>query len=270
MTYPDPLKAISRKLTSNIVISSTGFKRFGKVNFGGRMALFNYDNSVIVWSAIPYGEEVVKALNLLTDGESTSANVTHLIIPDKEHTLAAKSFKEKYPQLKIIAMETVDLGKDCPIDYTITSKYANKLINAPVLEEIGIKDPVITKNFEFVYLPYHANKELVTFDLNSKILFEADLLFNLTPHEKLEQFSPETGFAEGFYPHLGWSFATRYLQPYSKVGTSMFNKIANSAQSAPGLKQIYNWDFEKIVMCHGNIIELDAKKAFKNTFGKHL
>lgn len=269
MTYPEPLKALSRKLTSNIVISSTGFRRFGKVNFGGRMALFNYDNSVIVWSAIPYGDEVVKALNLLT-GETTKANVTHLIIPDKEHTMAAKSFKQEYPDLKIIAMETVDLGKDCPIDYTITSKYAHKLIDALVMEEIGIKDPAITKNFEFVYLPYHANKELVTYDLNSKMLFEADLLFNMNPKEKLEQFSPEAGFPDGFYPHLGWSFLTRFLHPKSKVGVSMFNRIAASRQSSEGLKQIHKWDFEKIVMCHGNVIEHGAKEAFKDTFGGYF
>lgn len=265
MTYPDPLKAVVRKLTPNVTIASTSFKRFNKVNFGGRMALFNYDGNIIVWSAIPYGEEVAKALSNLT-GEAANHNITHLIIPDLEHTMAAKSFKEKHPNIKIIAMEGVDLGETCPIDHYITSKHANKLIDSTVLKEIGINDPTILNNFQFVYLPYHANKELVTYDLNSKILFEADLLFNLGV-KGLEQFSPATGYPLDYYPHLGWSFPTKYLQPYSKVGISLFNKIANSTRSAEGLKAIYKWDFEQIVMCHGNVIDTNAKESFKNVFG---
>lgn len=268
MTYPNPLKVVTRSLTPNILISSCSFKRFDKVNFGARMALFNYDNSVIVWSAIPYGEEVDKAIQKLTGG--SAFDVTHLIIPDKEHTMAAKSFKEKYPAMKIIAMESVDLGESCPIDYTITSKYANKLIDASVLEEIGIKESAILKNFQFVYLPHHANKELVTYDLNSKILFEADLLFNLGNGEKLEQFSPETGYPEDYNPYLGWSYSSRYLHPDSTVGRFLLNKICNTAQSAEGLKTIYNWDFKLIVMCHGNVIEHDAKTKFKTLFSSVL
>ncbi|KAK7679791.1 hypothetical protein QCA50_017114 [Cerrena zonata] len=208
------------------------------------MALFNYDNSVIVWSAIPYGEEVDKAIQKLTGG--SAFDVTHLIIPDKEHTMAAKSFKEKYPAMKIIAMESVDL------------------------EEIGIKESAILKNFQFVYLPHHANKELVTYDLNSKILFEADLLFNLGNGEKLEQFSPETGYPEDYNPYLGWSYSSRYLHPDSTVGRFLLNKICNTAQSAEGLKTIYNWDFKLIVMCHGNVIEHDAKTKFKTLFSSVL
>ena len=116
MGYPKTLKAVSRKLTNNIVIASCGFTRANTLNFGARMALFNYDNDIVVWSAIPYGDEVVKALELLTGDNGGVFNITHLVVPDKEHTMAARSFKSNYPNMKIIAMETVDLGKDCPID----------------------------------------------------------------------------------------------------------------------------------------------------------
>lgn len=279
MGYPTTLQAISRKLTNDIVIASCGFTRVNTLNFGARMALFNYDNSIVVWSAIPYGDEVIKALKLLTGNENEAFNITHLVIPDREHTLAAKSFKAQYPNMKIIAMESVDLGKDCPIDYTFTSKVGNELIDKRILSEnIGIQDSVILNNFEFVYLPSHKNKELVMFDKNSKILFEADLLFNLgvpgsvSGKTKLEQFSTATGYPENFKPHLGKSFLTRYLQPHSKVGNWMANKVtkASDSETKKGLKAIYDWDFEKIVMCHGNIIESDAKNAFKSVFKSAL
>lgn len=257
---------ISRKLSPHIVVASSSFKRFNKINFGARMALFHYDNSVVVWLALPYGEEVAKAIQLVTGGDKSP--VTHLIVPDREHTMAAKSFKAEFPELKIIAMDTVTIP-GVNIDHKIGAEYAHKLIDRDVLQEIGIVDEPIVNNFQFVYLPEHANNELVTFDLNSKILFEADLLFNLG-HDDLEQFSVATGFSSKFYPHSGWSYMTRYLQPYSKIGNALINKITNTKKSAEGLRQIYKWDFEQIVMCHGNIIDTEAKAAFKSVFGSVL
>lgn len=265
MGYPNPLKVSTRKITDNVVTSSCAFQLLDRINFGGRMALISQNDNIIVWSAMPYGEEVENALKLLV-GERESYNVSHLIIPNTEHVMAAKSFKKKYPNLKIIASEAVELGESCPIDYKLTTKDGNKVIDSTILEEIGIKDSVITENFEFVYLPFHKNKELVAFDKTSKTIFEADLLSNLDPKQKLEQFSPETGFPENFFPHLGWSFLTRYLQPYSKVGAILANRLNRGVKGAEGIKAIYGWNFERIIMCHGNIIEQGAKDAFAATY----
>jgi len=268
MPYPNPLKIVTQKLTDNILLAASGFKRFDKINFGGRMALFHYNNSVIVWSAMPFGDEVHKAIEKLT-GQSSSP-VAYLIIPDTEHTIAAKLFKAKYPELKIISVELVDLGPETPIDYVVTSKYSKKLIDKQVLQEIGITDPTITDHFEFVYLPDHANKELVMYDKNSKTLFEADLLFNLSTQQPQEQFSEELGFPKNYFPFSGYSFLARYLNPDSSIGNKILNKIANSTASAEGLRIIYGWDFDKIVMCHGNVIKSNAKNEFKKVFGKVL
>lgn len=270
MGYPSNFKAVSRKLTPNTVITSVPFSRANKLNFGGRMALFNYDNQIVVWSAIPYSNEAIEGLRLLT-GKENGFNVTHLIVPDKEHTIAAGSFKTAYPNLKVIAMESV-LVPGVSIDYVVKDSQGGTLLNKASLLEIGITESVILDNFEFVYLPHHKNKELVMYDRNSKILFEADLLFNLGVEgtvdgsTTLEQYSPETGYEKGFRPHTGWSYPTRYLQPHSKVGNYLMNKIAESSKSKEGLQAVYDWDFQKIVMCHGNVIEKDAKQSFKSVF----
>lgn len=264
--YPNPLKSVIRNLTDNVVITSTPFTRAHTMNFGARMSLFNYNNEIIVWSAIPYGSEVVKSLKQLT-GKDDDFNVTYLIIPDVEHTMAAKSFKDKYPDLKIIGTEDV---KNFPfaIDYKITKKHSNTLIDRQVLSDIGIKDESILENFEFVYLPSHANKELVMFDKKSKILFQADLFLNLGPAgNKLEQYSPETGYPANFNPHGGLSFITRYTHPDSGFFKGVVNKLvkAKDPEVQKGLKTIYNWDFTKMVPCHGNVVE-DGKPFFKKYF----
>ncbi|RKP32988.1 hypothetical protein METBISCDRAFT_11209 [Metschnikowia bicuspidata] len=263
MQYPEPLKIISRKLTETIVVACSGFKRFGKVNIGARMAIFNYYGSIVVWSAIPHNDEVVEALKL-ANGGSDDYKVSHLIIPDKEHTIAAKSFKEKYPELKIIAVEDVDLGELTPIDYRVTSKYAHRILDAEALQEIGITDPVILSYFEFVYLPKHTNKELVMYEKATKTVFEADLLFNLRDDTPMEQF-PDTK-----YPFSGWSSVAKYLNPDSVIGSAIFRRIADTNASAEGLWAIYSWDFDRLVMCHGNILETGGKSAFHKVFGSVL
>ncbi|CAH2350222.1 hypothetical protein CLIB1423_01S05248 [[Candida] railenensis] len=268
--YPNPLKAISRKLTDDIVITSVPFTRSNLFNFGGRMALLKFGDDIIVWSAIPHSVEVEKAIALFS---SPTASVTHLIIPDQEHTLAAVSFKEKYPNLKIIGPETVDLGPKTPIDYKLTESLANKILDKTNLsEDLGVDSSSALNNLQFVYFPSHANKELVVYDTKSKILFEGDLLFNLGAHEPSEQYSPATGYAKDFNPHGGLSFLTRYMQPYSKVGGALMRKVssAGTPQAKRGLQAIYSWDFEQVVPCHGNVISKNAKEAFANVFKSSL
>lgn len=262
MGYPADLKVASRKLAANIATGSLAFSRFGVVNFGARMAAINHNDSVIIWSALPYGPQVEEVIGLVA---SKPFNISHLIIPDNQHTMAAKLFKDKYPQLKIIAPEGVDVP-GLPIDYTVTSKYSNKVLDTAALNQIGITDPVITDNFQFVYLPSHVNKELVTYDIKLKTVFEADLFFNLGTSENLEQYSPSTGFPELFNPHSGLSFATRYMQPYSKLGSGFMKKAVNLKKAVPGLRAIYSWDFTTIVPCHGNVVDSGAKEAFKAAF----
>ncbi|KHC80604.1 hypothetical protein MGS_02210 [Candida albicans P78042] len=277
MGYPPNFKIVTKSLTENILLASTAFSRVDKFNFGARMAVFKFpqSNKIILWSPLPYTPQVIDVLTKFTNNTNESnLNIAYVIIPDREHNLAAKSYKEKFPGCKLIGMEGLD-ENSLKLDYKFLKSMGNKVLKNDDLRQIfnDSDSGLIVDNFEFVYLPNHANQELVVFDKSSSTLFEADLLFNLgvpgsTSGETiLEQYSPELGFPKGFNPHSGWSFITRYLQPYSKVGRFLFRKLVDINHSKPGLEAIYNsWDFKTIVMCHGNIITKDAKEAFKHVF----
>lgn len=277
MGYPPNFKIVTKSLTENILLASTAFSRVDKFNFGARMAVFKFpqSNKIILWSPLPYTPQVIDVLTKFTNNTNESnLNIAYVIIPDREHNLAAKSYKEKFPGCKLIGMEGLD-ENSLKLDYKFIKLMGNKVLKNDDLRQIfnDSDSGLIVDNFEFVYLPNHANQELVVFDKSSSTLFEADLLFNLgVPGSTLgetilEQYSPELGFPKGFNPHSGWSFITRYLQPYSKVGRFLFRKIVDINHSKPGLEAIYNsWDFKTIVMCHGNIITKDAKEAFKHVF----
>ncbi|EDK44433.1 hypothetical protein PVL30_003453 [Lodderomyces elongisporus] len=300
MGYPTNLKITTKSLTENILLASTAFTRFDRINFGARMAILKFpatttpvanananagatagadtnvgvgvgvagDKSsrerVVIWSPLPYSPQVLEVIQKFT-GAKTEADIRidYVIVPDREHNMAASVFKEKFPQAKIIGPEKTE---KVDLDVVFTESLGNKVIAGEDLRKL-IDDDVIVDNFEFVYLPYHANSELVAVEKKSKVLFEADLLFNLgAKNEQQEQFSPATGYPENYNPHTGWSYPTRYLHPYSKVGKYMFNKIVNKAQSKAGLEAIGALDFNAIVLCHGNIITKNAKEAFKHVF----
>lgn len=277
MGYPPNFKIVTKSLTENILLASTAFSRVDKFNFGARMAVFKFpqSNKIILWSPLPYTPQVIDVLTKFTNNtDESNLNIAYVIIPDREHNLAAKSYKEKFPGCKLIGMEGLD-ENSLKLDYKFIKLVGNKVLKNDDLRQIfnDSDSGLIVDNFEFVYLPNHANQELVVFDKSSSTLFEADLLFNLgVPGSTLgetilEQYSPELGFPKGFNPHSGWSFITRYLQPYSKVGRFLFRKLVDINHSKPGLEAIYNsWDFKTIVMCHGNIITKDAKEAFKHVF----
>lgn len=277
MGYPPNFKIVTKSLTENILLASTAFSRVDKFNFGARMAVFKFpqSNKIILWSPLPYTPQVIDVLTKFTNNtDESNLNIAYVIIPDREHNLAAKSYKEKFPGCKLIGMEGLD-ENSLKLDYKFIKLMGNKVLKNDDLRQIfnDSDSGLIVDNFEFVYLPNHANQELVVFDKSSSTLFEADLLFNLgVPGSTLgetilEQYSPELGFPKGFNPHSGWSFITRYLQPYSKVGRFLFRKLVDINHSKPGLEAIYNsWDFKTIVMCHGNIITKDAKEAFKHVF----
>lgn len=261
--YPNPLKAVIRNLTENVVIASTPFTRMSILNFGARMTLFKYDNEIIVWSAIPYGDEVVRALKQL-NGTEDNFNVTHIIIPDSVHTMAVDSFRKPFPKIKVIGMD----GLQTKVDYVIDDKLANKLIDKTVLSSIGVQSPAVLNNFEFVYIPQHQNRELLMFDKNSKFLCQADLLLMLGPSDhKLEQYSEELGYKKNFNPHGGLSYLTRFSHPGSKRFKNLVNKITktNLPEVQESLKIIYNWDFTSIIPCHGNVEE-NGKAYFKKYF----
>lgn len=269
--YPANFKIVTQSISPNVMLASSAFLRFNKFNFGNRMALFKFNKNIVVWSPLPYGPQVRATLSQFANSETEGGeyNITHVIVPNREHNLAAKSYKTEFPNVKIIAMENIP---DMPTDYLFTSKLGNKVLKGDELASIVGGDEIIVNNFEFVYLPFHQNQELVMYEKSSKAVFEGDLLFNLgvpgltSGKVTLEQFSPETGYPKGFNPHGGWSFMTRYMQPYSKVGGFLFRKLVNVDKSKPGLEAIYGWNFDKIVMCHGNVLTKDAKEAFKHVF----
>lgn len=273
MGYPDPLKASIRKLTDDCVTIACPFGLLG-LNIGARMSIFNFDRNLVIWSPIPYNKEIFNLAVKLLVGDA-DYQVKYVIVPNNEHNMFAHQYKEQFSDTKVIAGEKVKLKNGCQIDHKITADLQNQVISgSDWVEKLGVSDSFFANNFEMICLKNHFTNDISLFDKATKTLYVADLVANLgapgttSGEVQLEQYSEACGYQKGFKPHGGFSFFTRYTQPNSVVSQWMAWLCSGTRlpEGKEAIKKIYNWDFERIVVIHGNVIENDAKNQFKKLF----
>lgn len=271
MGYQVPLKVATKRLSANVLTVSCPFSILDKLNVGARMVIFNFQGDIIIWSPIPYSKEILD--NAIAQLTSEPYTLKYIFIINIEHNLAGETYREAYPEVKLIGPEAT---QRCTIDIVLTNENAMKVIKGSGWETLGVSDPSIIDNFELIYNSYHKNKELVIFEKSTKAIFLADFIFNLgipgttNGEYVLEQYSPDLGFPKGFNPHGGWSFFTRYLQPNSKVGKYLMNRLQKTKNHPEKTKEIITlineWDYDTIIMVHGDDITKNAKETLAGIY----
>ena len=130
-------------------------------------------------------------------------------------------------------------------------------------------DDDFDKEFDVEYVGAHANKELVFCHKPSRTIIEADLMFNLPATEQFSKTKedPESGFL------------TRVFTGFQNTkGAATWQKrflwYVASSQNRPdfnkSVAKIAKWDFDRIVPCHGDVIETGGKKIFQKVLAWHL
>lgn len=271
MGYPSPIKPAIRKLSDNVVTVSCPFSILNRFDVGARMSLFNFDGNIVAFSPLPYGDYLKDAIEVLTGDANSDATITHLIIPNHEHNLAAKSYKPTYPNAKVIAGNNVKLGEVCPVDYILSEELGNKLLGSSELSILGLSESWLD-DLKIIFLAHSLNKDVVVYHKPSKSIYQGDVFFNIGARdedESIEQYSSATGYPENHYPFTGWSYLFRFLNPSSTLGSWLNGKFckAGDEKSREGLELLLSLDFDVAVPCHGNIITKDAKEVFRKTLG---
>ncbi|GMF01334.1 unnamed protein product [Ambrosiozyma monospora] len=167
-------------------------------------------------------------------------------------------------------MEGCNEEIDKIINYKIADSQGHKI---PTAADLGLdkKSGIFEEGWQFVYIPTHQNKELMVYVPEEKTLLEGDLFFNLqhagskNPNSDLfnEQF-------EGKDPQTGlWGWVNRqviisggYLSGY--VGNKIFKDHSAVRKAFDEVEQ--KWKFEKIIPCHGDTIDRNGSKVWKDSF----
>lgn len=255
---------VIRQVTSNISTLSVPFARFGRIQIGGRATIVRLPSSALaVFSPVALTEEVRAHISALGAGP-----VRYLVAPDMEHHIFLSAWSAAFPDAKLIGPSGLPEKR---------ARQANKPAEFDVVYPDDLAQPKPSVDAEFdaefdvEYIPSHPNKELVFLHRRDRTLLEADMLFNLPATEQYSRV-PEShrgniwstlfGAAQTTDPKLGATWQKRFIW----YGFSARDRPAFNASVA----RIAAWDFDRIIPCHGDVIEKDGKEVWKRMFAWNI
>jgi Domain of unknown function (DUF4336) len=222
-----------RKIDKNLWVAEQPLKYFG-LSVGTRMTIIRLNNGeLIVISPIQVDEVEIAQINQL-------GKVGYIIAPNLYHHLFVAAFKAINPQAQLfIAPGLESKIPDLPFD---------KIIGK---EQYLFSDEVECLLFDgfqtFGLNGISPVNECIFFHQESQTLILTDTAFH---------------FDETF--PLLTQLASRAIGGYKKLSPSLLEKIAITEKEKleRSVKKVIAWDFKRIIMAHGSIIEKDAKQKF--------
>lgn len=226
-----------REIDRNIWVAEQPLKYWG-LEVGTRMTVIRLTNGeLIVISPIKVDETTIHQINEIGD-------VTFIIAPNRYHHLFVSELKAIYPKAKIwVAPGLESKRRDISIDQVLNQG------------KIGMWDEVeylLFEGFKVLDLsgPSTLN-EIVFFHRDSRTLILTDTAYHF----------------DGNFP---WKtqLAGRLIRGYRKLEPSLLEKLATREKDKveKSIKQILCWDFKRVIMAHGSIIENEGKRKLKEGY----
>ena len=128
-------------------------------------------------------------------------------------------------------------------------------------------DPSFDAEFSYEFVHAHTNKEIVFLHKPTRTLIEADLLFN---YPSTEQYS-RTGIdaRSGIFTKM-FGFFTKTEGMAQKRAIWYAMSARDRKGFAESMGRVDGWDFERIIPCHGDVIENGGKGIFRRIMEWHL
>jgi len=248
---------VIRSLTPNITILSVPFLRYDKVKLGGRSTIVKLaTGNLAVFSPVSLTDEARSTVN------SLGGKVSYLIAPDVEHHLNLAPWKREFASAKVIGPEGLaekrkeQGNEEVPFDVVFT-KENKRALKLP--QELA-------DEFDVEYFDGHKNKEIVFVHRKDKTMIQADLIFNLPSTEQFSKTGEDA--SSGF-----WTRAVLYLVSTRGNGQQRFNWYvipSDKTSLAASAKVVDAWSFDRIIPCHGDVIETGGKDVFRRMFAWYL
>lgn len=126
-------------------------------------------------------------------------------------------------------------------------------------------DDAFNNEFEVEYVPSHGNKEIVFCHKPSGTLIQADLLFNLPASEQYSN-TPEgaasatTGLPTRIFSSiLTTKGAAKWHKRFLWYGI-----VQDKQDFAHSLRTILGWNWDRLIPCHGDVIETGGKGVLES------
>ena len=189
---------------------------------------------------------------------SLGDNVKYLAALDYEHHIFLSEWAKAFPSASVLGVEGLpEKREQNPATAGLKFQYVWTAKNR---DEMTV-DAEFDKEFDVEYLPSHANKELVFLHKPTRTLIEADLIFNLPAYEQHSKTgeSAESGILTKLFIGLqntrgDATWQKRFIWYVAAQDKPSFSE---------SVKRINGWDFDRIIPCHGDVIETGGKGIFQ-------
>ncbi|KZP25643.1 hypothetical protein FIBSPDRAFT_855572 [Athelia psychrophila] len=231
---------IIREVAKDVWIFSRPFARFGLFPVGGRSTAIKLrGGGVWVLASTPLDAPTKAKIDEL-------GPVQYIINPDIVHHLYLPEFKKAYPDAKLIGIaETLERTEDKALKFDgVWGK------DAPDAK-YGFEDDI-----QHCFFSGFKNKDVAFLHKDSKSLIQADLLFNLPANEQ---------YSRSSFPAFGRMGPASWL--HQKAVASLGVDKAAMRRDAT---TVAGWDFTRIIPCHGDVIENDGNKAWRDAYKAFL
>ncbi|KAJ6487106.1 hypothetical protein C8R47DRAFT_515555 [Mycena vitilis] len=236
---------VIREVANNVWTFSRPFALFGWINLGGRSTAIKLSNGgVWVIASTPLSPETKTKLDEL-------GPVQYIIAVNAVHNLYLGEFKEAYPDAKLIAPAAA-LARCSDKTLSFDGVWGR---DAPETK-YGFEDDI-----QACYFSGHKNKDVAFFHPRSGTLVTADLVINLPGTEQYSKSAAAGRFP--FYGPLGKPY--NWIQ--SKHAAAM---VVDADAMTRDAKTVAGWDFSRIIPCHGDVIEGEGKKVWREAYKAQL
>lgn len=226
-----------KEIDKNIWVGEQSLKYLG-LDVGTRMTVIRLTTGeLIVISPIQVDNMTIHQLNEV-------GNVSYIIAPNLYHHLFASSFKDIYPKAKLWATPGLESKRpDLPIDKVIGD------------DEKSLLD-------EIEYLLFDGFR---VFDFNGSSLLNECVFFHRESHTLI---LTDTAFHFDESFPLTTQLAARLIGSYKKLSPSLLERFATreTEKVKQSVQKVLAWDFKRVIMAHGSIIENDAKRRFREGY----
>jgi len=176
--------------------------------------------------------------------------VKWIVGPDLGHYLYLAEFKKAYPEAKVIGVKGL-IEKVKAHGLTLDGAYGSD----PADTKYGFEDEI-----KACYFSGFAIQDVAFFHEASKTLLEADLLFNLPGKEQYSKskLSSNVRIFGGMGP---------FDAIHKRLISSQVKDVDAMRKDA---KTVASWNFERIIPCHGDVIEGNGHEAWVSAYSKYL
>jgi hypothetical protein len=226
-----------RKIDNNIWVAEQPLKYWG-LEVGTRMTVIRLTSGeLIVISPIQSDKTTIEQLNEI-------GNVAYIIAPNLYHHLFVYDFKSIYQKAQLwVVPGLVSKKTELCFDKVITNKEGS------IQEQV---DYLLFDGFKVLDLSGSSIvNEFVFFHQKSRTLIVTDIAFHFD-----ETFSLKT------------RFAAQILGSYKVLSPSRLDKLATTDKKKvkKSVEKILGWDFDRVIMAHGTIIETNGKQKLKQGY----